>query len=192
MRLGQAIPDVCLANKQWVKVPEGKACGTTPRQSNPNLRLLSGGAFYPVDGAPIPLGEVSSVDEFVGSHDKGVILVSAMWGNGSTSRLTSSPLLAQTTPMEALNIFSSSGLRVIFSVSSGTGSISSPTLGGGRTTLYLLERPQVSFPPLPSLAPFGVPTPDDWRALWATWDLVALGMIPSEMLHQKPIALRHK
>lgn len=91
-----------------------------------------------------------------------------------------------------MNIFSSSGLRVVFSVSSDTDSISSPALGGGRTTLYLLERPQLSFAPLPSLAPFGVPTLNDWRALWAAWDLVTLGMIPSEMLHQKPIDLRHK
>ena len=59
----------------------------------------------------------------------------------------------------------------------------------GCTTLYLLEHPQASFPPLPSLAPFGVSTPDDWRALWATWDPVTLGMIPSEMLYQKLIDL---
>lgn len=95
------------------------------------------------------------------------------------------------TPAEALNVFSLSGLRVVFSVSFGTDSIS-PTLGGGHATLYLLEHPQVSFPPLPPLAPFGVPTPDDWRALWAAWDLVTLGMIPQAMLHQKPIDLRHK
>ncbi|KAF8448703.1 C-type lectin protein [Boletus edulis BED1] len=98
----------------------------------------------------------------------------------------------QTTPAEALTIFSSTGLRVIFSISSWTDTVPQPTLGGGRATLYLLERPQVYFPPLPSLAPFGVPTPDDWRALWAAWDLVTLGMIPSEMLHRKPIDLRHK
>ena len=99
---------------------------------------------------------------------------------------------SQTTPAEALNIFSSSGLRVIFSISIGAQGVPQPTLGGGRTTLYLLERPQVSFVPLPSVASFGVPTPDDWRALWAAWDLVTLGMIPQEMLHQKPIDLRHK
>ncbi|KAI9571718.1 C-type lectin protein [Boletus coccyginus] len=151
-RLGEAIPDTCLADKQWVKVPEG-------------------GAFYLVDGAPIPLGEESSVEDFVKSHDDQVVL---------------------TTPAEALNIFSLSGLRVVFSVSSGTESVPPPTVGGGRTTLYLLERPYASFSPLPSLAPFGVPTPDDWRALWAAWDLVTLGMIPSAMLHQKPIDLRHK
>ena len=37
VRLGEAIPDACLANKQWTKVPEGKACDTTPRQSNPTF-----------------------------------------------------------------------------------------------------------------------------------------------------------
>ncbi|KAG8221369.1 C-type lectin protein [Butyriboletus roseoflavus] len=153
VRLGEVIPDACPVDKQWVKVPEG-------------------GAFYLVDGAPIPLGEVSSVGEFVKSHEKKEVVL--------------------TTPAEALNIFSSSGLRVVFSVSSGTDSVLPPTLGGGYATLYLLERPQVSFSPLPSIAPFGVPTPDDWRALWAAWDLVTLGMIPPAMLHQKPIDLRHK
>ena len=32
----------------------------------------------------------------------------------------------------------------------------------------------------------------EWKDLWAAWDLVTLGMIPSDMLHQKPIDLRHK
>jgi hypothetical protein len=30
VRLGEAIPDACLVNKQWAKVPEGRACATTP------------------------------------------------------------------------------------------------------------------------------------------------------------------
>lgn len=98
----------------------------------------------------------------------------------------------QMTPAEALNLFSLSGLRIVFSVSSGTDGLPPPTVGGGEATLYLLERPQISFPPLPSRAPFGVPTPDDWHTLWAAWDLVTLGMIPETMLHKKPIDLRHK
>jgi formylglycine-generating enzyme required for sulfatase activity len=75
-------------------------------------------------------------------------------------------------------------------------------------TLYILERPMISFPPLvpsPSIAfaqdkletksastPFGVPALSEWQALWAAWDLVTLRMIPPAMLHQKPIDLRHK
>jgi hypothetical protein len=40
--------------------------------------------------------------------------------------------------------------------------------------------------------PYGVPTLNEWRELWAMWDLVTLGMLPHEMLHHKPIDLRHK
>jgi hypothetical protein len=79
-------------------------------------------------------------------------------------------------------------------------------------TIYVLERPAFSFPPLiasspshvptansnanvthtPTNTPFVVPTLSEWRDLWAAWDLVTLGMIPPGMLHQKPIDLRHK
>lgn len=107
----------------------------------------------------------ASIDDFVQLHD------------GKANPVTLS---------EALNMFSASGLRSIYSVSSADGSL----------TLHCLECPQVSFPPLPltspSFSPFGVPTVDEWRDLWAAWDLVTLGMIPQEMLHQKPIDLRHK
>jgi len=76
VRLGEAIPDACLADKQWVKVPEGKACRTASSHSlEPSV--FPDGAFYLVDGAPIPLREESSVDEFVKSHDDEVVLVSA-------------------------------------------------------------------------------------------------------------------
>lgn len=30
IRLGEAIPDACPADKEWVKVPEGKMCGIAP------------------------------------------------------------------------------------------------------------------------------------------------------------------
>jgi hypothetical protein len=40
--------------------------------------------------------------------------------------------------------------------------------------------------------PYGVPTLSEWRELWAMWDLVTLEMLPYEMLHHKPIDLRHK
>ena len=163
----------------------------SPCHRNLNVSLLLGGAFYLVDDTPTPPGEVSTIGEFVKSYGKEVVLVSAL-RNVRISRLTSIYLSAQTTPAEALNVFSLSGLRVVFSVSSGTDSVPPPTLGGGKASLYLLERPQASFSPLPSLAPFGVPMLDDWRALWAAWDLVTLGMIPEDMLHQKPIDLRHK
>jgi len=40
--------------------------------------------------------------------------------------------------------------------------------------------------------PGNIPTLEEWDRLWAAWDMVTLQMIPYEMLHQKPIDLRHK
>ncbi|KAF7321472.1 hypothetical protein MKEN_00667900 [Mycena kentingensis (nom. inval.)] len=37
-----------------------------------------------------------------------------------------------------------------------------------------------------------IPTVEQWKTLWRAWDMVTLQMIPQEMLHQKPIDLRHK
>ncbi|KAJ7076893.1 C-type lectin protein [Mycena belliarum] len=86
--------------------------------------------------------------------------------------------------------FSSAALRSIISLTSGD------------YTIHIVERPPVVFRPLsrtPSLSPSGrnatsgnIPSVDEWKALWAAWDLVTLEMIPPSMLHQKPIDLRHK
>lgn len=109
--------------------------------------------------------DAMSLDDFVSLHDG-----------------KSKPLTAE----QALNTFSDNGLRSIYSVRSANGDL----------TLHCLEYPQVSFPPLlpptSSYSPFGVPTIDEWHNLWAAWDLVTLDMIPKEMLHEKPIDLRHK
>jgi len=73
-------------------------------------------------------------------------------------------------------------------------------------SLWLLERPQFSFPLLSSphtlgdtnltgtyysTTPFGVPSREEWRNLWAAWDFVTTRMIPPSMLFEKPIDLRH-
>jgi L-histidine Nalpha-methyltransferase / hercynylcysteine S-oxide synthase len=66
-------------------------------------------------------------------------------------------------------------------------------------SLWLLERPPFMFPLLPSpsnkaaeaTSPYGVPTTQDWRSMWAAWDFVTRDMIPPSMLFQKPIDLRH-
>ncbi|KIY47486.1 DUF323 domain-containing protein [Fistulina hepatica ATCC 64428] len=69
-------------------------------------------------------------------------------------------------------------------------------------SLWLLERPPFMFPMLAapsesnltsvtSSSPFGVPSVRDWSDLWALWDHITLEMIPSSMLHEKPIDLRH-
>lgn len=80
-------------------------------------------------------------------------------------------------------------------------SILSVSVAAGNATLYILERPSFAFPPLASTPSFShdgtvaqgnVPTLEEWERLWSAWDLVTLQMIPQEMLHQKPIDLRHK
>jgi hypothetical protein len=81
----------------------------------------------------------------------------------------------------------------------------------GKSTLHVVERPKFTFNS-PSLTPGfqalsststsvereqlslpgNIPTIGEWDKLWAAWDMVTLQMIPQEMLHQKPIDLRHK
>ncbi|KAF9453967.1 hypothetical protein P691DRAFT_657395 [Macrolepiota fuliginosa MF-IS2] len=81
----------------------------------------------------------------------------------------------------------------------------------GNATLHIIERPTFVFPVLSHTPGFQVPhsttTSDEceqeslpgnipmleeWDRLWAAWDMITLQMIPREMLHQKPIDLRHK
>ncbi|THH08851.1 hypothetical protein EW145_g2415 [Phellinidium pouzarii] len=117
-------------------------------------------------------------------------------GSGETSSIdveAQSILQAKITSIDALNVFSSAGLHLVYYTSfSGSANDSDGTL-------YLLERAPFSFPPLTPLEldsgtinTFGPPSREEWRTLWEAWDLVTLGMIPTEMLHQKPIDLRHK
>ena len=37
-----------------------------------------------------------------------------------------------------------------------------------------------------------IPSVEEWKILWATWDLITLQMTPKTMVHDKPIDLRHK
>lgn len=41
-------------------------------------------------------------------------------------------------------------------------------------------------------APEPVPSIQEWRQLWAAWELVTLKMIPNEALQEKPIPLRNE
>lgn len=99
-----------------------------------------------------------------------------------------------TDPVEASHhcIFSTAALRAVLSIPIRDGNI-----------LYILESPSFAYPPLGhtvahSLLPSddgklgNIPTVKDWEVLWVNWDLITLKMIPSSMLHQKPIDLRHK
>lgn len=69
-------------------------------------------------------------------------------------------------------------------------------------SLWLLERPEFTFPLLASPAkteganmatstPFGMPTVAEWQDMWAAWDFINQRMIPTPMLYEKPIDLRH-
>ena len=89
-----------------------------------------------------------------------------------------------------LLVLSLAGLRAVLSIPLAEGYIA-----------HTIERPSVVFPPLshtpgfsitPSSLGGNIPTWQEWQNLWSAWDLVTLGMIPREMLHQKPIDLRHK
>lgn len=69
------------------------------------------------------------------------------------------------------------------------------TDSASRYSLWLLERPQFIFPPLTTptqtSTPFGLPTVQEWQDMWAAWDFINRQMIPSSMLFEKPIDLRH-
>ncbi|KAJ6582790.1 DUF323 domain-containing protein [Mycena sp. CBHHK59/15] len=100
--------------------------------------------------------------------------------------------------VDAYTLFTEGGLRPI----------QCWTDSESRYSLWLLERPPFMFPLLSSpracnskgelvlkklysTSPFGVPSPQDWENLWATWDGITRRMIPPTMLLQKPIDLRH-
>jgi L-histidine Nalpha-methyltransferase / hercynylcysteine S-oxide synthase len=69
------------------------------------------------------------------------------------------------------------------------------TDSSGQYSLWLLERPPFVFPLLKSPGvndrPFGVPSIQDWDNIWRVWDCITRNMIPTSMLYQKPIDLRH-
>ncbi|KLT38504.1 hypothetical protein CC85DRAFT_289452 [Cutaneotrichosporon oleaginosum] len=84
---------------------------------------------------------------------------------------------------EALTMFEEADLRVVDSWKAPN----------SEYRLWLLERPAVRFAASPdeSRVARSLPTLREWDELWALWDHITLGMIPKEMLHQKPIDLRH-
>ena len=88
-----------------------------------------------------------------------------------------------------LNLFSESGLRAVV------------TFPSPAASLYVLERPALIFPTLsstpasalnPTANPYTLPSLAEFERGWAIWDLITANMIPPELLHSKPIDLRHK
>ncbi|KAL4243691.1 EgtD Methyltransferase Superfamily protein [Abortiporus biennis] len=88
---------------------------------------------------------------------------------------------------DAFNLFSEANLRPV----------NRWTDSSNRYSLWLLERPTFTFPLLkvPSVSegrsPFGMPTIEEWKDMWAAWDFINRRMIPTSMLFEKPIDLRH-
>ena len=90
---------------------------------------------------------------------------------------------------ECLNVFCEKDLRSVVA------------LRDSELTLHILERPPLTFPLLsstsatilnPTANPYSIPSLAEFENGWAIWDLITLGMIPTELLHSKPIDLRHK
>lgn len=88
-----------------------------------------------------------------------------------------------------LSTFCEAGLRSVVDLTEGP------------MTLHILERPPLTYPLLsstpptklnPNANPYTLPSLDEFDRAWQTWDLISLGMIPQELLHSKPIDLRHK
>lgn len=92
----------------------------------------------------------------------------------------------------ALNTFALAGLRSIFSTTSPCSDF----------TFHVLEKAPFTFRPLSDphkvslrnndAGSSNIPSRQCWDELWKTWDLITLGMIPEDMILQKPIELRHK
>lgn len=91
---------------------------------------------------------------------------------------------------QALELFHKSNLQPIHRWISANGLYS----------LWLLHRPSFDFPIAPTMSNNAsddstfplIPTQDEWSNIWKLWDTVTLGMIPPELMMQKPIDLRHK
>jgi tRNA-specific adenosine deaminase 2 len=93
---------------------------------------------------------------------------------------------------ETLDTFDYAGLRVV----------QRWTDKAQRYDVWLVERPAVHFlstqptglikEPTLQASSWGLPTREDWTRTWKAWDIVTLTMIPSEMLHKKPIDLRRE
>ncbi|KAK4466152.1 hypothetical protein QBC42DRAFT_89948 [Cladorrhinum samala] len=63
---------------------------------------------------------------------------------------------------------------------------------GNEYGLHLLNKSKMSFSLIASVyARGGLPTLEDWEALWAAWDVVTREMLPHEELLEKPIKLRN-
>lgn len=109
-----------------------------------------------------------------------------------TLSLTRHQSVTRTNPRAAEHFlaFSTASLRAVVSV---------PIIGD--CVLYVVEQPPFVFPALsrtpgfqvtPTKSYGNIPTLEEWNTVWSTWDFITLRMIPQEMLHQKPIDLRHK
>ncbi|SCV74577.1 BQ2448_7606 [Microbotryum intermedium] len=93
---------------------------------------------------------------------------------------------------EALVLFHAAGMRLIQRWSDSS----------RKHTLYLVERPGIAFstsshPSLQSFGvssppnPYGLPSVEEWKVQWASWDMLLREIMPPDLLMTKPIPLRH-
>ncbi|SCZ99550.1 BZ3500_MvSof-1268-A1-R1_Chr3-1g06089 [Microbotryum saponariae] len=93
---------------------------------------------------------------------------------------------------EALALFHAARMRLVQRWSDST----------QKHTLYLVERPTIAFslsnhPSLqqfgvtPSPNAYGLPSVDEWKTQWASWDMLVRDIMPQDLLMTKPIPLRH-
>ncbi|KXN87358.1 hypothetical protein AN958_08910 [Leucoagaricus sp. SymC.cos] len=127
----------------------------------------------------------------------------------SSSPLTSRVLSSVCSQISSSNLDSQARQQLTLTLASLRSILCLP-FNAGKATLYIVERPKFVFTPLSHSTGFrvsnsttsskreqdplpgNIPTLEEWVELWAAWDMVTLQMIPHEMLHQKPIDLRHK
>ncbi|KAK4241955.1 hypothetical protein C8A03DRAFT_11784 [Achaetomium macrosporum] len=58
--------------------------------------------------------------------------------------------------------------------------------------LHMLAKPKMAFSLIPSVyARSALPSLEDWKGIWAAWDVVTREMLPPEELMEKPIKLRN-
>ncbi|KAJ7128981.1 DUF323 domain-containing protein [Mycena crocata] len=131
--------------------------------------------------------------------------------NGANAQFTMSTNIKQAAHLLA---FSLASLRSVISTTSDCGQYTIYILERPTVVFRPLSHTLSFSPSLQNSTMGNIPTVAEWEALWrawdlargnhrknpghslrgvvTSWDLVTLKMIPQEMLHQKPIDLRHK
>lgn len=175
--------------------PNIDTLGVVPlADGSPDLLFAVFGQGSAVDLDALLVHAQNSLDTPATDHRSAWVMLR---GDGSESH--SAPLHGRVTahniqPSDIKNPESKHSAADILNMVAACGLRSLLILERGDMVLHIVERPSFSFTPLSSKPGphFGVPTVQEFREMWKAWDLVTLGMIPTHLLHVKPIDLRHK